>query len=248
MDRKTVYFVSDVHLGLKVNNPAEREERFVFWLKSIPRETAKAVYLLGDIWDFWFEYSDVIPREGIRVVAQLIDLIDAGVDVFFFDGNHDMWSFSFFESIGIRKPAQPFVTEIGGRVFCMGHGDSFGKMEPGYKVMHSVFHSRVAQKLFSILHPRLAYRLGLGWSCSNRASHKPYSFRGEEESLYKFALEMSSKEKIDYFVFGHFHDMVDMTLPDGARFVILKDWISGGMPYAVFNGSSFELYSGDDPK
>lgn len=242
-ERTEVFFVADVHLGLPIADPVEREARFVAFLKGLSRERTKALYLLGDIWDFWYEYRDVVPREGARVVAQFIDLMDAGVEVFFFEGNHDIWTYSFFESLGMKKLRQPCVVDIDGKTFCLGHGDGLGGAKWSYGFMLKVFHCRFLQKMFSTLHPWIAYRIGLGWSDSNRRTHKPYHFRGADEPLYKFAEEFSMKTPVDCFVFGHFHDSVDLVLPTGARLIVVKDWMDGGMPCAVLNGSSFSLRS-----
>ena len=237
--RTLVYFVADVHLGLQAVDPAEREARFVSFLKDIPRD-ALALYLLGDIWDFWYEYRDVVPREGARVVAELVALVDAGVDVVFVPGNHDIWAYSFFESLGIRKMQQPLSVALGGKTFCLGHGDGLGGGRFGYNLILKVFRSRWAQRLFSTLHPWIAWRLAMKWSESNRKKHVGYHFRGADEPLYKFA----SAQAADYCIFGHFHDKVDMRLPGGGRFIVLGDWIDGGKPYAVFDTatSSFSLY------
>lgn len=243
MSRSLVYFVSDVHLGLRTADPAEREERFVSFLRKIQNDSTKALYLLGDIWDFWYEYRDVVPRHGARVIAQLISLMDSGIEVCFCPGNHDIWTFSFFESLGMRRIRQPYRVEIGGKQFCLGHGDGLGGAGLGYRLLQKIFHNKVAQRLFSTLHPWFAFRLGLGWSGSNRVRHKPYRFRGEQEPLYRFALEESAGKHVDYFVFGHFHDAVDMTLPDGARLIVLNDWMDSREPYGCFNGVSFELHS-----
>lgn len=240
MERKLVYFVSDVHLGLCTADPAEREERFVAWLKRIPRDSTRALYMLGDIWDFWYEYRDVVPKEGTRVIAQLVDLMDHGVEVFFFEGNHDMWSFSYFESLGMKKLSQPALVNIDSHTFCLGHGDGLGKTEVSFRMLQSVFHSRVARFLFSMLHPWVAFRFGNTWSGSNRRRHKPYHFAGEREPLYEYAQEIASKQKVDFFVFGHYHDGVDMTLPGGERLFVLKDWMEGGCPCLIWNGSSCE--------
>ncbi len=244
-ERNLVYFASDVHLGLSVGNPEEREARFISWLKSIPRDSAKALYLLGDIWDFWYEYRDVVPKEGTRVVAQFIDLMDCGVELYFFEGNHDMWTFSFFESLGMKKLQQPCHKVIGDRIFCLGHGDGLGRIRPGYALMLKVFHNKFARALFSGLHPWLAYRFGLSWSNSNRRSHKPYRFRGVDEPLYGFALEKENERHSDFYIFGHYHDSVDMLMPSGSRFLIVKDWMSGGMPCLVFDCVSGSLCSSD---
>ena len=236
-ERSLVWFVSDVHLGLENPDPAEREARFLAFLKGIPRDSM-ALYLLGDIWDFWYEYRDVVPREGARVVAELIALMDAGVQVYFFPGNHDIWCFSFFESLGMIRCEQPQLVEIGGKIFCLGHGDGLGGAAFGARFLHAMFHGRLFQRMFSTLHPWLAYRLGKGWSGSKREKHSRYKFRGEEEPLYKFALEQSGQVHIDYFIFGHYHNAVDMVLPNGARLIVLEDWLRGGKPHAVFDAAT----------
>ena len=244
MEQQRIIFVSDVHLGLGSASPEEREERFLSFLKSVPRESTQALYLLGDIWDFWYEYRDVIPRIGFRVVAEFLSLIDAGVELYYCRGNHDIWTFSFFNSLGIKVIEQPYCFEFAGKRFCVGHGDLLGGAKRSYKFLQAIFRCRFAQRLFSTIHPWLAFRFGLGWSHSSRKSHKKkYVFQGEAEPLYRFALEKSSKDKVDYFVFGHFHDKVDMTLPTGARLIVLEDWVSAQCPCAVFTSSGLELRS-----
>ena len=147
MNRKLTYFVSDVHLGLQVDDPSAREARFVDFLRSLPEETA-ALYLLGDVWDFWYEYRDVVPKGYVRVFGAIADLIDRGVDVYFFQGNHDVWTYSYFEELGMKRLEQPSLVEIGGRMFCLGHGDGLGPVPLGYRFLRGVFHSRVLQFLF----------------------------------------------------------------------------------------------------
>lgn len=233
MSKKLTYFVSDVHLGLQVADPAAREARFVGFLRSLPEETA-ALYLLGDIWDFWYEYRDVVPKGYVRVLAAIQDLMDRGVDVYFLQGNHDVWTYSYFEELGMKKLVQPALVEIDGRVFCIGHGDGLGPVPMGYRFLRGVFHNRVLQFLFSMLHPWLAFRLGNGWSKNNRlARREEYHFRGEEEPLYKFAAEFEKENKVDCFVFGHYHCDVTMKTPAGADFIILKDWMDGSPFFSV---------------
>jgi len=239
--RELVYFVSDVHLGLQNADPAEREERFLSFLRGIPVASTQALCMLGDIWDFWYEYRDVVPRDGVRVLAELIRLRDAGVALYFCSGNHDVWTFSLFEELGMQRFEQPYYLTLGGKCFCLGHGDLLGGSPLGYRLMIKLFHNRLAQRLYAALHPWLAYRFGRGLSWGNRRRHKPYRFRGAEEPLYRFALAASEERPVDFFVFGHFHDSVDLMLPTGARFCVLKDWLEGGMPHAVFNCSSCEL-------
>ena len=231
------YFVSDVHLGLQVNDPADRERRFADFLRGLPEDTS-AVYLLGDIWDFWYEYRHVVPKGYIRVLAALQELMDRGVKVYFFQGNHDVWTYSYFEELGMTRLVQPALVDIDGSKFCLGHGDGLGPVPFGYRFLRGLFHNRVAQFLFSLLHPWIAFGLGNGWSRNNRLAHdQEYEFRGADEPLYKFAEEFSSTHHVDYFIFGHYHASVDMTLPSGARFLVLKDWMHSS-PYLCFDGES----------
>ena len=239
-ERTLVYFVADVHLGLKVGDPAEREARFLRFLGGIDPEKTRALYLLGDIWDFWYEYRDVIPHEGIRVVHALMTLMDAGVEVCFFPGNHDIWCYSFFERIGIRKLEQPCFLTLDAKTFCLGHGDELGRKRHSF--LYVLFHSRIVQALFSTLHPWIAYRFALAWSDSNRRKRKQYSFT-EDAPLYRYALQESAERPVDFFVFGHYHVDVDRALPSGGRFVILKDWIGADRtPYAVFDGRELSVF------
>jgi UDP-2,3-diacylglucosamine hydrolase len=231
------YFVSDVHLGLQVADPAARERRFADFLRSLPEET-QAVYLLGDIWDFWYEYRDVVPKGYIRVFAALQELMDRGVSVYFFTGNHDIWTYSYFEELGMKRLEQPCVVDIAGKRFCLGHGDGLGDVSFGYRVIRAIFHCRPLQVLFSMLHPWFAYRLGNTWSRHSRLSHYgEYVFKGSDEPLYQFAAEFERNNKVDHFIFGHYHADVDMPLPGGARLHVLKDWMHSS-PYLCFDGEA----------
>jgi UDP-2,3-diacylglucosamine hydrolase len=231
------FFVSDVHLGLQVGDPAGRERRFADFLQGLPEDT-DALYLLGDIWDFWYEYRDVVPKGYIRVFSALQSLMDRGVKVYFFQGNHDVWTYSYFEELGMKRLEQPCLVEIGGKRFCLGHGDGLGPVPAGYRFLRGLFHNRVAQFLFSMLHPWIAFRFGNGWSRNNSLAHdQEYEFRGKDEPLYKFAEEFSARNDVDYFIFGHYHSSVDMTLPSGARLLVLKDWMRSS-PYLCFDGVS----------
>lgn len=237
MEKKLTYFVSDVHLGLQVADPEDRERRFAGFLRSLPENT-EAVYLLGDIWDFWYEYKDVVPKGYVRVLSALQELMDRGVKVYFFQGNHDVWTYRYFEELGMVKLVQPCVVQIAGKRFCLGHGDGLGPVPFGYRFLRGLFHNRLAQTLFSALHPWLAFRLGNGWSRNNRLAHDvQYEFGGENEPLYKFAKDFASENEVDFFIFGHYHVEVDTVLPSGARLIILKDWIHSS-PYLCFDGVS----------
>ena len=137
----------------------------------------------------------------------------------------------------MKRLVQPYVVEISGKRFCLGHGDGLGPVPSGYRFLRGLFHNRVAQFLFSMLHPWVAFRLGNGWSKSNRLSHdREYVFRGVDEPLYKFAEAFAAQHDVDYFIFGHYHDDVHMTLPSGSEFFVMKDWLDYS-PYLCFNGS-----------
>lgn len=224
MPRRYTYFVSDVHLGLDVAGPQAREAAFVKFLKEIPRYETDAVYLLGDIWDFWYEYKDVVPRGYVRVFAAILDLMDTGVKVYFFRGNHDIWAYSYFGELGMTVLKQPYFVTIGGRKFCLGHGDGLGPGDYGYKLMRWAFHNRFLQKCFSTLHPRIAFKLGNGWSKKSRlAKNISYIFRGEDEPLYKWCAR--NAKKAEFFIFGHYHSRVDVPVKK-SRLLILGDWIT----------------------
>ncbi len=237
MERTLTYFVSDTHLGIDFKDPAGRERRFVDFLRSIDPERTETVYLLGDIFDFWYEYRDVVPKGFSRVFATLIDLMEAGVKVRFFNGNHDIWTYRYLQSLGIEILTQPYVMDIAGRTFCIGHGDGLGPGRHGYKFMRGVFHCRFLQFLFSMLHPWIAFRLGTTWSHHRRIGYKrPYVFSGEDEPLYKFCVSFSAAHRVDNYVFGHFHCPVDLTLPGGERLMVLRDWFDVSN-WIVFDGT-----------
>ena len=235
-ERKYTYFVSDVHLGLAFKDPADRERRFVEFLRGIPADTTEALYMLGDIWDFWYEYRDVVPKGYVRVFGELMRLQDAGVKLYFFPGNHDMWCFSYFEELGIKVLRQPCFVEIAGKSFCLGHGDGLGKGMYAYKCMHALFAWRPAQVLFSTIHPRLAFALARGWSSTKRKSRRHrYHFKGESEPLYRYVDNIAASRSVDYFIFGHYHCPVDMPVAHGGRLLIMDDWLDCST-WLVFDG------------
>ena len=220
------YFVSDIHLGAQTGDPVQRERRFVQFLRGIDPAQTSALYLLGDVFDFWYEYRYVVPKGGVRVLGALTDLVDAGVEVYFFEGNHDLWTFSYFEELGMKKLRQPFVADIGGMRFCLGHGDGLGPGNHWYKFVKGVFSKRLSQALFSTLHPWIAFKWATGWSHRSR-TEKPvaYVFKGESEPLYIFCKEFLASHPVDVFIFGHYHSPTDMPVGD-ARLLILGDWMT----------------------
>lgn len=241
------YFISDVHLGVSCCDRRALEDRFVSVLESIGRDAAE-VYLLGDIFDFWYEYRYVIPRGHTRALGALARLCDSGTRVYFFRGNHDVWAYGYFEQeLGIRVLAQPAVVEIEGCRFCLGHGDGLGRTEPMFRFIRWMFHNRFLQVLFSGIHPRWAFGLGYAWaSHSRKVKNDPeraarYVFRGQDEPLYRYADSFGREyraahggEGVDYYIFGHYHTPGSVRIPSGGWMHILGCWVNGG-EYAVFS-------------
>lgn len=225
MAGKATYFVSDVHLGLKVLDPVERERRFVSFLREAAGD-AEAVYLLGDIWDFWYEYKYVVPKGFVRVFAALQDMMDNGVKVYFLTGNHDIWAYHYFEDMGITVlDSQPVFVDIEGKSFCLAHGDGLGPVPASYRFLRGIFRCRFLQALFSTLHPRIAFAIGNAWSAHHRLDRGQYVFKGESEPLYRFALDTLASRKVDCFVFGHYHASADCPLPGDSRLILLDSWL-----------------------
>lgn len=238
-----VFFVSDIHLGLRIDGVKEREMKFYNFLKSLPEDTA-ALYLLGDIFDFWYEYKFVIPSGHTRVLGKLAELVDRGVEVVFVNGNHDIWTYRFLQDeIGLKVFSKPIEVDICGSIFYLGHGDGLGYSSFGYKFLQFLFKNRIIQVLFSSLHPRWAFGLGYAWSKHTRLakvqSDNKYVFRGEVEPIYKYANSIGQRKKIDYFIFGHFHSPYRAVLPSGAELIILGEWINN-FDYLVFEGDKIE--------
>ena len=243
-EKNLYYFVSDVHLGLDYLNPEERERKFARFLMQLPPQTKK-LFLLGDIFDFWYEYKKVIPRGFTRTLGALAALVDRGVEVHFFNGNHDIWTYNYFkDELGFVMERQPAVIELEGKRFCMGHGDGLVKGDRLYKLMRWGFNNPFLQWLFSALHPRWALGLGHAWSRHNRLTKgESYQFRGDGEQLVRFACQFQnarpSDQKIDFFVFGHFHYKVQYPLACGGLLSIMGEWINH-CDYLVFVGEHLE--------
>lgn len=235
MARHKSYFVSDVHLGLQAFNPEDREARFVRFLRSINSPETEALYMLGDIWDFWYEWKEVVPKGYLKVFAAISDLIESGVKVYFFPGNHDIWAYSYFEQLGMIKMAQPAFITIGDKSLCIGHGDGLGKVDLGYRFLNGLFKCRLVQILFSsLLHPTLAMLLGKAWSRGNRlARGEEYVWKGGDEPLAKWCEDVLKERKVDVFVFGHYHVPVRQSLNGGAELVVLDSWISSDSVFCI---------------
>jgi UDP-2,3-diacylglucosamine hydrolase len=240
---KKIYFASDVHLGLyPYDKSREREKTFVKWLDSIKADAAE-LYLLGDIFDFWYEYRKVAPRGFTRFLGKLSEFHDAGIPVHYFTGNHDVWAFDYLpEETGVIVHREPLIINRNGKHFFLAHGDGLGPGDFGYKLLKRCFTSKTLQWLFSRLHPNLALSFGHAWSKNSRYSKGLVEhFLGEEkELLVLFSKETLKKEHFDYFIFGHRHIAIDYKLTENSRMINLGEWIVANT-YAVFDGKDVEL-------
>ena len=238
---KPIYFLSDAHLGSRaIKHGRTQERRLVRFLDSI-KEKAGAVYLLGDMFDYWYEYKYVVPKGYTRLLGKLSELTDLGVEVHFFTGNHDIWAFDYLEKeCGVILHFQPVTVELGDKIFFLAHGDGLGDPNPTFKLLRAIFHNRFCQILFSAIHPRWGMEFGLSWAKQSRLKHEaedPPQYLGEnKEHLVLFAKDyLRAHPNVNYFIFGHRHIELDLMLSRTTRVLILGDWITH-FTYAVFDG------------
>jgi len=240
-----IYFASDAHLGSNVfEDSFVVEKRLVKWLDSIKHD-AKALFLLGDIFDFWFEYKCVAPRGFTRFLGKIAEMSDMGIEIHFFIGNHDIWIFDYLsKETGVIVHKEPFITEIEGKKFFLAHGDGLGDNSKKFKFIRYIFHNKLCQILFASVHPRWGIGLAHFWSRSSRRQglQVPTKYLGENrEHLVLFAKDYLLKNsEIDYFVFGHRHILLDLMLTEKSKIIIVGDWIQH-YSYAVFDGKEILL-------
>lgn len=244
--RKKVYFLSDAHLGSRaLEHRRTHERRLVNFLDAIKND-AEAIYLLGDIFDYWYEYKHVVPKGFTRLLGKISELTDMGVEVHFFIGNHDIWCKDYFvEECGMILHKRPVTVEIHGKEFYLAHGDGLGDKSLGFRIIRTLFHSRTMQMLFSAIHPRWTMELGLNWSKKSRLSRengREDEYKGEDnEPLVLFTKEyQKTHPDINFFIYGHRHIMLDLMISRNSRIVILGDWINY-FSYAVFDGENLYL-------
>lgn len=248
---KKVFFASDNHLGAPTQpDSLPREKRFVQWLEEIRGEAA-ALILVGDLFDFWFEYKTVVPKGFTRTLGALANLADSGIPVYYFVGNHDLWMDGYFESeLGIPVFHKPQVFELGDKRFFIGHGDGLGPGDKGFKRMKKLFTNPLAKWLFRWMHPDIGVRLGHYFSVKNRliSGDEDVRFLGEEnEWLVQYARRKLTEAHYDYFVFGHRHLPLNIELNPTSRYFNLGDWIHH-YTYGEFDGTDFLLKNYEVPK
>ncbi len=244
-----IYFASDMHLGYPNPEGSKwREQLFVKWLDRISAD-ADELYLVGDVFDFWFEYHQVVPKGFVRTLGKLAQMVESGIKVHFFAGNHDTWTFGYLrDEIGMVVHDDAFETEIHGRSFYISHGDGVGPGDYTYKFIKWMFHNCVVRFLFSrILPPDWGVWFGHKWSNSSRGKKglAPLGYLGDDrEKIVLHSKELLKTKKFDYLIYGHRHLVVDKQI-DGARMIILGDWLTN-FSYAVFDGVDFEIITGYD--
>jgi UDP-2,3-diacylglucosamine hydrolase len=240
---KKIYFASDFHLG-SPNHKASRirEDRIVRWLNEI-EPTCSELFLMGDVFDFWFEYKTVVPKGFIRLQGKLASMSDAGIRIYFFKGNHDMWVNDYFtKEMGIQIISDEFEMERGGKTFYLHHGDGLGPGDHSYKFLRKIFRNPVCQWLFSLVPPRIGMGIASGWSGHSRsANDKEEVFMGtNKEWLAIYAREQLKRKQYDYFIFGHRHLPLHLQIAPDSLYVNLGEWINYSS-YAVFDGNALTL-------
>lgn len=241
---KYIFFASDFHLGVPAGAQSnEREKRVIDWLTSI-ENTAQEIYLVGDIFDFWFEYKHAIPKGFVRFQGKIAELVDKGIKIYFFTGNHDMWMFDYFEKeLGVTIIRQPIERTWNNHSFYIGHGDGLGPGDKTYKLLKRIFAARWSQWCFARIHPNFGIGLANYFSRKSRAAtgDSDSKFLGnEKEWLYVYCKEKLEKKQYDYFIFGHRHLPLDIALTENSRYINLGEWINYNT-FAVFDGETVRL-------
>ncbi|MCB0400523.1 MAG: UDP-2,3-diacylglucosamine diphosphatase [Flavobacteriales bacterium] len=245
LTRTKIYFASDFHLGAPNQEESfKRELRIIAWLDSIKHD-AKEIYLLGDLFDFWFEYKHVVPKGFIRFQGKIAELSDSGIKIHVFTGNHDMFIFDYLpKELGFELYRHPVTKEYNGKKFFIGHGDGLGPGDHKYKFIKRFFASKFCQWAYARIHPGFGLSFAYAWSRSSRKTNAAYDekFHGEDkEFLVIFCKEYVKKDNsIDYFVFGHRHLPLEIKINEKATYFNLGEWIKHNT-YAVFDGERFEM-------
>ena len=241
--KKNIYFASDFHLGApNYHESRKREARIVDWLEFIT-PTCSELFLLGDVFDFWFEYRKVIPKGFVRLQGKLAQMADAGIKIYFFKGNHDMWVKDYFvQEIGVEIVSDAMEMVRNGKTFYLHHGDGLGPGDAKYKILRKIFRNPLCQYLFSLVPPRIGLFIANSWSGRSRvANNQKEIFSGNEnEWLYVYANNRLQQKHFDYFVFGHRHLPLSIDLGNGSTYINTGEWMNYNS-YAVFDGEELKL-------
>ena len=241
---KKIYFLSDFHLGApNAIESRKREDQIVLFLKNAKKDAA-AIFIVGDIFDFWFEYKTVVPKGFIRILGCLAEISDAGIPLHIFTGNHDLWMQDYLTSeLNAKVYFEPHLFSLGNKQFYIGHGDGLGPGDYGYKRLKKVFTNPLCKWLFRWLHPDAGIQLANYFSAKSRAKTGTADeiFLGEDkEWLIIYTKQMAEKMDVDFFIFGHRHFAIDYVINEKTRYINLGDWIKL-YTYGVFDGTSMQL-------
>ena len=242
MEKNKIYFASDFHLGApNLTESHKRERLIVQWLTDIEKD-AKAIYLVGDIFDFWFEYKTVVPKGFVRLLGKLANLTDNGTAIHLFVGNHDLWMKDYLTTeVGITIHHKNITIEEGNKKLFIGHGDGLGKGDYFYKFVRKIFTSEICQWTFSRLHPNLAITLAHTWSSSSRRSGEKEKFiSNKKELLLGYCKDQQELNPVDYYIFGHRHLPLELKVDEKVKYINLGDWLNH-YTYAVFENGEVEL-------
>lgn len=239
-----VYFASDNHLGAPTKEDSlPREKKFVAWLDEI-KEDAAAIFLLGDLFDFWFDYKYVVPKGFTRTLGKLAEISDSGIPVYYFVGNHDLWMNGYFEEeLNIPVFHKPQVFSFNEKTLLIGHGDGLGPGDKGFKRMKKIFTNPFCKWLFRWLHPDIGVKLAQYLSVKNKliSGDEDVKFLGEDnEWLVQYCKQTEEKKHHDYYVFGHRHLPLKINISENSKYINLGDWISY-YTYGVFANNEFNI-------
>lgn len=239
-----IYFASDFHLGApNYSDSIAREHKIVSWLSEIQKD-ASEIYLVGDIFDFWYEWKHAVPKGHVRILGKLAEICDLGIPIHFFTGNHDLWTFGYLEQeIGMKVYRNPIQVTLQNKKCYIGHGDGLGDGDKKYKILKNIFTNRSCQWLFSRLHPNFSFGLANLLSSKSRIANKESDAiftRSENEWLANYSKDILEKSHFDYFIFGHRHLPLDIELNKSSRYINLGEWLNYNS-YGVLENGVFEL-------
>jgi UDP-2,3-diacylglucosamine hydrolase len=240
---KAIYFASDFHLGIDgACTSLDREKILIKWLEVIA-STAHHIFILGDIFDAWLEYNTVVPKGYVRFLGKLAQLTDNGINISIFTGNHDLWMYGYFQQeLNIKVYYQPIKLLINDKSFLIGHGDGIGPGDKGYKALKWILNSKVCKWTYKWLHPDMG--LKMAYYFSQKGLHKKQGaqpiYIKEKDNIYKYCLQHNEIQNVDYYIFGHIHFMVNISLNSHSNYINLGDWLNY-FSYAVFANNSLDL-------
>ena len=240
---KKIFFASDFHLGAPNKKESRsREKRIIRWLKTVEKDAA-AIFLVGDLFDFWFEYDHVVPKGFIRFLSKLAEFNDKGIPIYIFHGNHDMWMFDYLETeIGATIISEPIQLKINDKILYIGHGDGLGAGDYTFKFLRKVFKNKIAQWLFKWTHPDIGIGFATKWSYTSRTNNTVESqeINKENEWLFLYSQQLESKQHFDFYIFGHRHLPLILEINNHSTYINLGEWLNFNS-FGIFDGKDFHI-------